>query len=510
MNITFRADASLTIGTGHVMRCLTLARALHAQGAECCFVTRALPGHLAAQIEAAGFGVTLLPAPAGPAPDTPPAHAAWAGVDWTTDAAETRAALENRPDWLVMDHYAFDARWQRAARPEGTKLMVIDDLADRPHDCDLLLDQNLGHAADDYDGLVPEHCICLTGPRHALLRPEFAQARASALAERVGRGLRHLLITMGGVDPLDATSQVLRAVQGADLPEDLRITVVMGSRAPALDNVRALACDMARPTEVVVDVADMAARMASADLAIGAAGSTTWERCALGLPTVIVQIAENQAGIARALSDAGAALDPGPLNAPEFVQNLQAALAEAPSQLGIMSDRAADICDGDGAARVVAKLCPPNVSFRAAERGDSRRVWDWRRTIDPSFNMTSEQTDFGPHDLWFRHAIDSSDRQFRIMMLGELACGYLRLDRIGDSRARVSICLSPDTRGQGLGHHLLEEANTLAARHGITRLDAEIHPRNIASRRIFDRAGYVQADIVDGFLTCHRMLEDAS
>ncbi|MCD1636357.1 UDP-2,4-diacetamido-2,4,6-trideoxy-beta-L-altropyranose hydrolase [Martelella mediterranea] len=356
MTIAFRADASLSIGTGHVMRCLTLARDLRARGATCRFVTRALPGHLAAQIEAAGFGLALLPAGTGPAPEAPPAHAAWACVDWATDAAETRAALDDRPDWLVMDHYAFDARWQRAVRPEGSKLMVIDDLADRPHDCDMLLDQNLGHDAHDYDGLVPEHCICLTGPRHALLRPEFAQTRASALAERVRRGLRHLLINMGGVDLLDATSQVLRAVKGADLPEDLRITVVMGARAPALDHVRALARDMPRPTEIAADVTDMAARMASADLAIGAAGSTTWERCALGLPTIIVEIADNQAGIARALSDAGAALYPGPLNVPEFAQNLQAALAAAPSQLGKMSDRAADICDGNGAARVVAAL----------------------------------------------------------------------------------------------------------------------------------------------------------
>lgn len=510
MKVIFRADASLTIGTGHVMRCLTLARALRAQGATCRFVTRALPGHLAAQIDAAGFGVTLLSAPNGPAPDGPPAHAAWAGVDCAIDAAETRAALGNRPDWLVMDHYAFDARWQRAARPEGTKLMVIDDLADRPHDCDLLLDQNLGHAARDYDGLVPEHCICLTGPRHALLRPEFAQARASALADRAGRGFHHLLITMGGVDPHDATSQVLCAVKGADLPEGLRITVVMGSQAPALDQVRVLARDMPRPTEIAVDVTNMAARMAAADLAIGAAGSTTWERCALGLPTIIVQIADNQAGIARALSDAGAALDPGPLHAPEFAQNLQAALAQVPSKLGVMSERAADICDGDGTARVVAALCPLAVSFRAAERGDSRRVWDWRREINPSFNITSDQTAFETHDMWFRRAIDSPDRQFRVMMLGELACGYLRLDRIGDRRARVSICLSSDTRGQGLGHRLLDEANLLGIRHGITRLDAEIHPKNMASRRIFDRAGYVQTDIVDGFLTCHLMLEDAS
>ena len=510
IKITFRTDASLAIGTGHVMRCLALARSARALGAVCRFITRALPGHMGDRILKEGFDMTLLPAPRGHTPLGPPNHAHWAEVDWVRDAEETRAALDTPPDWLVMDHYALDARWQHAARPEGTKLMVIDDLADRPHDCDLLLDQNLGRIAADYDGLVPDRCTRLTGPRYALLRPEFAQARAAALADRAGRGFCHLLITMGGVDPHDATSQVLRAVQGAPLPESLRITVVMGSQAPALDQVRALARDMPRPTEIAVDVTDMAARMASSDLAIGAAGSTTWERCALGLPTIIVQIADNQAGIARALSTAGTARDPGPLHAPEFAQKLQAALAEAPSRFGMMVERAAEICDGDGAVRVVAALCSPAVSFRAAERGDSRRVWDWRRAIDPAFNMTSDQTAFEAHDLWFRRGIESPDRQFRIMMIGELACGYLRLDRIRDSRARVSICLSPDTRGQGLGHRLLDEANALGLRHGITRLDAEIHPQNMASRRVFDSAGYVEADIVDGFLNCHRMLEDAS
>jgi UDP-2,4-diacetamido-2,4,6-trideoxy-beta-L-altropyranose hydrolase len=152
VKIAFRADASLTIGTGHIMRCLTLAKVLRGQGATCRFVSRALLGHLAAQIDAAGFGVTLLPARKGLVPGGPPAHAAWAGVDWETDAAETRAALNTPPDWLVMDQYAFDARWQHAARPEGKKLLVIDDLADRPHDCDLLLEQNLGRTAADYAG----------------------------------------------------------------------------------------------------------------------------------------------------------------------------------------------------------------------------------------------------------------------------------------------------------------------------------------------------------------------
>ncbi|ANK80008.1 MAG: UDP-2,4-diacetamido-2,4,6-trideoxy-beta-L-altropyranose hydrolase [Rhizobiales bacterium NRL2] len=200
-----------------------------------------------------------------------------------------------------MDHYAFDRRWQRAARPAGTRLMVIDDLADRPHECDLLLDQNLGRELGDYNGLVPDHCICLVGPRYVLLRPEFVVARPHALARRAEQALRQLLITMGGVDRTDATSFVLRALREAPLPEDLRISVVMGSAAPALQRVRLLAQDMPWPTEVAVDVTDMAARMAAADLCISAGGGTTWERLFLQLPSFVTSIAENQEDYLRFL-----------------------------------------------------------------------------------------------------------------------------------------------------------------------------------------------------------------
>jgi len=512
MKIAFRTDASLEIGTGHVMRCLTLARALRRAGASCRFVTRAHPGHMGDRIAAEGFDVTVLSAPNGLAPEAPPLHAHWAGVEWAQDAAETRDALDGAPDWLVIDHYALDARWQRAVCPSGTRRMVIDDLADRPHDCDLLLDQNLGHAAGDYDGLVPDRCTRLMGPRHALLRPEFAERRAAALADRAGRGLKRLMISMGGIDGVDATSAVLGALRDAPLPPDLRISVIMGSRAPALEKVRALAQSMPRPTEVVVDVDDMAARMAAADLAIGAGGGTTWERCCLGLPSIIVETAENQSGIADAMARAGAGLAPGGLHAPGFAQALSEAVAEAgdPARLEALSMAAAGICDGDGAARVLSKLTAGDVSFRPAARADSRRVWEWRRAVDSAFNLTGEETSFGRHDEWFCRAIADSDRIIRIIEHGHLPCGYLRLDRTARQRARVSICLSPEQRGQGLGSRLLAEADRLGLSLGLERLDAEIHPRNRASRHVFEAAGYRIDRSDSGFLACHRTLEDAS
>lgn len=353
MRVAFRADASVTIGTGHVMRCLTLADTLQVLGADCRFITRDLPGHLGALIADRGFATSLLDAPTGLAPSGPLEHKAWAGVTWEHDLVNTRAAID-RADWLVVDHYAFDARWQRELRSQVGRIMVIDDLADRSHAADLLLDQNLGRVTQDYDGLVPSDCQILTGPRFALLRPEFAAHREASLARRAIARLSHLMISMGGTDIVDATSAVLRALAQADLPDDLLISVVMGSHAPALGRVRALAATMPWSTRLLVDVGDMAALMTDADLAIGAGGSTTWERCCLGLPSIIIETAANQADAVAAMEDAGAALGTGPLAHPAFGERLVMAVeglrdTESRALLGQISS---GMCAGDGAARV--------------------------------------------------------------------------------------------------------------------------------------------------------------
>jgi len=355
MKIVFRTDASLTIGTGHVMRCLALARALAVREHTCHFICRNLPGNLA-RLVGKEFSLTLLPAPSGAAPCAPPNHAAWAEVEWAKDAEETRAAVDEA-DWLILDHYAFDARWERNACPTGARIMVIDDLADRPHECDLLLDQNLGREATDYDGLVSAVCTRLIGPHYALLRSEFRDARKASLSRREAESqIHHILVSMGGMDMNDATSRVLRALALSDLPSEVRITVVMGSNALALERVRELAAQMPLETEVLVDVRDMARLMSEADLAIGAAGSTTWERCTVGLPSIVIELADNQAGIAQTMTQAGAALDPGDVRAADFACRLGATLNEAKDRLSSMAKMASAICDGEGIERVLLHL----------------------------------------------------------------------------------------------------------------------------------------------------------
>jgi UDP-2,4-diacetamido-2,4,6-trideoxy-beta-L-altropyranose hydrolase len=350
--VTFRVDASLAIGTGHVMRCLTLAEALSAQGGRCHFICRAHPGHMLGLIARRGFAVTVLPVAALQAGDV-----SWLGCDWQTDAretAETLASLDS--DWLVVDHYGLDQRWEKALQPYYQRLMVIDDLADRPHRCDVLLDQNLGRVPGDYAALVPTACGVLAGPTYALLRGEFSALRDASLARRVNPFLNRVLVTMGGVDLVNATAHVLAALAQSALPQDCRITVVMGAAAPWLDQVRDLAARLPWATEVLVNISDMARRMAESDLAIGAAGSTSWERCCMGLPTVLVVLADNQRPGAAALQCAGAAqligdVDQIAMALPGVVEALSHG-----HELKRLSSAAAAITDGRGVDKVLRAM----------------------------------------------------------------------------------------------------------------------------------------------------------
>ena len=375
LQITFRTDASLQMGSGHVMRCLALADALCSQGAKCHFICREHPGHLMAIIRQRGYLVSNLAAPVqntqaiiknsltSPQDLQPyqlhqPCYAPWLGIDWQTDAHETAAVLASlNTDWLVVDHYALDQRWELALAAHCHKLLVIDDLADRRHYCNLLLDQNLGRAPQDYAALVPPHCQVLTGPQYALLRPEFAALRPYSLRRRQAQpALRQLLITMGGVDQPNATGQVLQALKTCYLPAECCIFVVMGLTAPWLQSVRKLSNQMPWPTEVVVNVNDIAQRMADSDLAIGAAGGTSWERCCLGLPTLMVVLAKNQQSGARALDAAHAARLLGPTS------DIDAQLPLAVRDLGDFEYRrsisryASAITDGQGVEKILKTM----------------------------------------------------------------------------------------------------------------------------------------------------------
>lgn len=356
MRVIFRADASTQIGTGHVMRCLTLADALRKRGARCGFVCREHPGHLLGLIRAHGHEAHALPltdVSLVGLSGAPHDHAGWLGADWASDAQQTLAAMHGMPvDWLVVDHYALDARWEKQVGAYCGKLLVIDDLADRPHDCDLLLDQNLNRRLADYDQLCPTQTGLLVGPSYALLRPDFAELRSYSFARRSEGRLERLLISMGGVDKDNSTGGVLNALMSCNLPDGCKITVVMGMFAPWLAQVRAQVEQM-NSVVVLVNVQNMAQLIAESDLAIGAAGTSAWERCCLGVPTLTMILADNQRGGALALSKAGA------VSLLEGGSRLSLELSAGITELRVvqnmqrMQEACRSVCDGMGVSRVV-------------------------------------------------------------------------------------------------------------------------------------------------------------
>jgi len=360
LTVIFRTDASLEIGTGHVMRCLTLALGLLEKGASVSFLCREHDGNLIDLIRSRGFVVHALPL-LSQDDDTEensldPAHAVWLGCNWQADVEHCSAVLNDPVDWIIIDHYALDYRWENAMRDKCQKMMCIDDLADRVHECDLLLDQNLGRTEDDYVELVSSRTKLLLGPQYALLRQEFADWREASLKARKQPQLRHLLITMGGVDNDNLTEVILNTIDQVKPIYLERITVILGPHAPWLDNVRKLASEMSASVTLLSGVNNMAELMAQCDLIIGAGGTTTWERCSLGIPTVLISLAENQKYISREVSKAGAAILCDVQDVEHELGNILRVVSE-PDSLQRLSWNASQITDGRGMQSVRQLLC---------------------------------------------------------------------------------------------------------------------------------------------------------
>jgi UDP-2,4-diacetamido-2,4,6-trideoxy-beta-L-altropyranose hydrolase len=311
MVVLFRVDASLEIGTGHVMRCLTLAEALLKKGIKSEFICVIHKGNLIKTIESRGFNVYQLSINQDWIPlESQNNYEKWLSSDWETDAQRTVEIASKifSLEWIIVDHYAIDERWEKKLRSSCSRIMVIDDLANRPHECDFLLDQNFDRKLEDYAGLVSGNCKVLVGSEFALLRPEFAILRHYSEGQRKINTSKRLLITLGGIDIKNLTYQILEALKLSQLPITFNISVVMGSNAPSIQRVKKLASTMRWNTEVLVEEKKIGKLMAESNLAIGAAGTTAWERCCLGLPSIIVVSAENQRRSAEALTNAGAAL----------------------------------------------------------------------------------------------------------------------------------------------------------------------------------------------------------
>ncbi|WP_051507103.1 UDP-2,4-diacetamido-2,4,6-trideoxy-beta-L-altropyranose hydrolase [Saccharibacillus sacchari] len=309
MKVAIRVDSSDLLGSGHVMRCLTLADMLSSFGAVVRFICLNLPGNLSDYVLGRGFHVDHIEPRRRYASSNQEELLAELRLDEDYDSEQTLSLLERHPlhDWIIVDHYALDERWEQRVRKRTSGILVIDDLADRAHDCDLLLDQNFHYDMKSrYAGLVPDNCLLLLGPEFLLLREEFREFEGRR-KNRDGT-LSRLLIFFGGSDVSNETEKALQAIRLLD--RDLHVDVVVGASNPHQERIRAI-CDSTAGMVFHCQIDYMAELMNEADLAIGAGGATTWERCYLGLPALILILTENQRIGIRQLEPTGAFVNLG-------------------------------------------------------------------------------------------------------------------------------------------------------------------------------------------------------
>ncbi len=355
-NVALRVDASAQMGLGHFMRCLTLADALKNRGVNTRFLSRNLPAYLQQVLQSKGHEATIFGSIEGGDVCDTLAHASWLESTQQQDVTDCAEALSDLSwDWIIVDHYALDKRWESAGSGFAKKIMVIDDIADRPHQADVLLDQNLYlNMQQRYAGLLNAECVQLLGPQYALLRTEFLQQRHT-LRERAGN-VKKLLIFFGGTDATNETGKTLEAIAMLKMPE-LELDIVVGASNPHFAELEFQGGKLAN-TRIHRQVSNMAELIHAADIAIGAAGTATWERCALGLPALVMAVAENQIEIARGVAHFKAQQYLGTcadVSAEKISSQLKIAI-ESPFALREMSRAALSLVDGLGADRLVEVL----------------------------------------------------------------------------------------------------------------------------------------------------------
>lgn len=485
--VAIRVDASAAIGTGHLKRCLALAQALTDAGAEVRFVARRIDAVATQVLGTENPTVHWLPAPAeafAPEADAPP-HATWAGVSQKQDAADTALALAKwRPDAVVVDHYAFDARWHQAVRNAlGCHLLVIDDTADRALDADALLDHTW--AADHrakYAGRLRREPLRLCGPRFALLSAAYRYAPRHAIHDAV----RSIGVFMGGTDPGGVSARVLAACRHAGFTGP--VEVVSTSANPQLTGLRE-ACQRDGHTTLTLDQPDLAAFFARHDLQVGAGGGATWERCCIGAPTVALALVANQSAVVPGLAVLGAvrAADEATLS------GVLRELIADPAARRVLAERAKALVDGRGAQRVALALLRDQLQLRPATTDDAPLLHGWRN--HPAVRAVSAAQDpiaFDTHQRWLQAVLANPARWLFVAQVGHLPVGSIRFDQLDNGHLEVSLYTDPDLQGLGLGQRLLAAGEqALRALHpGGFTVQAQVLPGNTASQGLFQTAGY--------------------
>ncbi|MBB4640083.1 UDP-2,4-diacetamido-2,4,6-trideoxy-beta-L-altropyranose hydrolase [Rhizorhapis suberifaciens] len=517
--VVFRVDGSVQIGTGHVMRCLTLADALLRRGVKSLFLCRNIENGLAEWIEGAGHQLIRLPTD-GPPASPQQRYGEWLGTTQEYDAETVLSVLrrsnEPLPVAIVVDHYGLDYIWEVMvdAHPKAP-ILAIDDL-NRRHHCEFLLDTTFGKQPAAYESLVPAECHIMVGSDFALLRPDFARMRSTVLDCRdqafgTGSPVQNLLVSMGGADPHDATGLVLDALGPLLKEYDFQIHALIGPAYPNNDKLDGRVKNLTDRVVVHRSVRDVAELLGRMDLCIGAAGTSSWERCCLGLPTVNVVLAENQRVVAAELLSEGAVVDGGDLSRGRSPWDAHVRTQLSDSTLLLLKDldrrrtiseAARRVTDGLGSQRVIRAMLSAIVKrhaihLRPAIWDDAPIIFDWQCYPDTRrYAVNPAAPSWNEHETWIRGKLANKSSSFYIPSVGQIPCGMVRLDRTdapvppnadGRQIREVSILTAPEFYGCGVARQALQELQTL---HSDEIIVAHVLPGNAASHALFKKANF--------------------
>ena len=476
MNLVIRADASVDIGTGHIMRCLALAQAWQEAGGDAVFAMAMDAPSIEKRLAEEGFEVERVAAEPGSSEDA---------------AAAARLAQEGGASWVVVDGYHFGYDYQRALKDAGLRVLFVDDNGHAGRYCaDIVLNQNIHADESMYAKRAPETRLLL-GTRYVLLRKEFRAWRE--WKREIPEVARKVLVTLGGSDPDNVTLKVIEAL-GLVQGNDLEAVVVAGGSNPHYDELCAAAADSPASIRVQRNVADMAELMAWADVAVSAAGSTCWELAFMGLPAALVTVAENQRQVAEGMQEEGAALNLGShesISRADLRDRL-AELLESADTRRSMSARGRGLVDGEGAHRVVRAMRGARLTLRRATEQDARLLWEWAN--DPvvrEASFTSNPIPWGEHVHWLSRKLGDSDCfHFIALEEGDVPIGQVRFD-VADGKADIDVSVAEEKRGMGFGSAIIrmgvEELTRTAA---VGTVHAFVKAGNRASIRAFKEAGF--------------------
>lgn len=493
MKVAIRADSASHIGSGHVMRCLTLAQALREREAEVVFICRKHALSLEDVIRQQGFEVRLLPA--GQVEKVNPDNSReWLSVSQEQDAQECLAVLQNdRVDWVVVDHYSLDRQWESQIKKYCEKILIIDDLADRPHDGTVLLDQNFfPGAAKRYEQFLPADAILLCGPRYALLKKEFSQKFQTEEfnAKKSGETPKKILVYFGSTDRGQTAQKVIAAL-GELRDLDFYATVLLGAANPFGADIRKSAQNDSR-VQVMHSVENIHELMRETDLYVGAGGTITWERLCAGLPGIVIAISENQRVISVPLAEAGYQVYLGETDQvlPSKIRDAIRYFMGDESGLKLLKRKGLELVDGQGTKRVAQLMFSFDLSLRKIGAEDCELVYRWcNDSASRRYSLNPDPFGWESHEQWFSAMLANPLRQMLIAQKDGEDVGVIRYDLLPKKQlAVVSVYLNPKLHGRGMGMPLLYHGNQWikANRPEIKKLSAEIHVENTASIHLFE------------------------